>query len=504
MRVQLAEGYVLHSRPYRDTSLIVEYFSREHGRVALVAKGAKGRRARGGNAAALLQLFNPLACSWAGRGELKTLTACEAAGPPPGLRGAKLYSGMYLNELLARLLHHEDPHQALFDAYRAALRALAADNDAEAPLRIFEFALLDELGYGFDVAVDGAQGGPVDPAAWYRYEPDVGMVRDRGGIAEPSGSVYGKDEHRQPRFRGAHLREVAAASGSPAARRCAKQLMRCVLSSHLGAKPIKSRELFAPPPGIGYGGGMRLILLGPPGAGKGTQAQKLCRHFAIPQISTGDMLRAAVRAGTALGREAEAVIARGELVSDSLIIGLVKERIGESDCAGGFLFDGFPRTLPQAEAIAAAGIAIEHVLEIAVDDGEIVRRLEGRRIHEASGRVYHLSHNPPRTAGRDDVTGEPLAQREDDRAETVRKRLAVYHEQTAPLTAFYKARNGQAATAATLSESAPGPSSTASAMPGRAPLSADGNHVDRHPIYHKIDGSGDVDAVHAQLLAAIS
>ena len=238
MRVELAQGYVLHTRPYRDTSLLVEFFSREHGRVALVARGAK-RRARGGNAAALMQLFNPLACSWSGRGDLKTLTACEAAGPPPSLRGTGLYSGLYLNELVVRLLHHEDPHQALFDAYRGALEALAAApaSGAEAPLRHFEFILLEELGYGFDVAVDGMTGEAVNPDTWYRYDPEYGMVRDRGGIAEPGAP-------EPPRFRGAHLREVSAGADSETARRCAKQLMRQVLGGHLGAKPIKSRELF--------------------------------------------------------------------------------------------------------------------------------------------------------------------------------------------------------------------------------------------------------------------
>jgi adenylate kinase len=182
---------------------------------------------------------------------------------------------------------------------------------------------------------------------------------------------------------------------------------------------------------------MRLILLGPPGAGKGTQARFICERYGIPQISTGDMLRAAVAAGSELGRKAKAVMDAGQLVSDDIIVGLVKERIVEPDCAGGFLFDGFPRTLPQAEAIRAAGVVIEAIVEIEVPDDEIVTRMSGRRVHLPSGRTYHVTFNPPRVAGRDDVTGEPLTQRDDDREETVRKRLAAYHEQTAVLSSYY-------------------------------------------------------------------
>ncbi|EZQ18790.1 adenylate kinase [Pseudomonas sp. G11-1] len=183
---------------------------------------------------------------------------------------------------------------------------------------------------------------------------------------------------------------------------------------------------------------MRVILLGAPGAGKGTQAQFICQRFGIPQISTGDMLRAAVKAGTELGLQVKEVMDSGGLVSDDLIIGLINERITHGDCANGFLFDGFPRTIPQAEALVEAGIDIDHVLEIAVDDEEIVGRISGRRVHPGSGRVYHLEHNPPRETGKDDVTGEALIQREDDQEETVRKRLQVYHTQTQPLVQFYR------------------------------------------------------------------
>ena len=183
---------------------------------------------------------------------------------------------------------------------------------------------------------------------------------------------------------------------------------------------------------------MNIILLGPPGAGKGTQAQFITEKFNIPQISTGDMLRAAVKAGTELGKKAQGIMASGGLVSDDIIIGLVKERIQEPDCANGFLFDGFPRTIPQAQALIDAGIPIDKVIEIAVEDEEIVSRLSGRRVHEASGRVYHVEHNPPQREGLDDVTGEPLIQREDDREDTVRNRLNVYHDQTEPLVKFYK------------------------------------------------------------------
>jgi adenylate kinase len=183
---------------------------------------------------------------------------------------------------------------------------------------------------------------------------------------------------------------------------------------------------------------MRVILLGPPGAGKGTQAQFICKKFDIPQISTGDMLRAAVKAETAMGLQVKEVMASGGLVSDEIIIGIVKERITEADCANGFLFDGFPRTIPQAEALQAASVAIDVVLEISVDDEEIVDRMSGRRMHEGSGRVYHIKYNPPKQEGMDDVTGEQLVQREDDQEDTVRTRLDVYHEQTKPLVGFYQ------------------------------------------------------------------
>ena len=182
---------------------------------------------------------------------------------------------------------------------------------------------------------------------------------------------------------------------------------------------------------------MRLILLGAPGAGKGTQATFICQKFGFPQISTGDMLRAAVKAGTPLGIEAKTVMASGALVSDDLIINLVKERIAQSDCAQGFLFDGFPRTIPQADAMKAAGVKLDYVLEIDVPFEAIIERMSGRRSHVASGRTYHLSYNPPKVAGKDDITGEPLIQRDDDKEETVRKRLDVYSAQTRPLVAYY-------------------------------------------------------------------
>ncbi len=182
---------------------------------------------------------------------------------------------------------------------------------------------------------------------------------------------------------------------------------------------------------------MRLILLGAPGAGKGTQAANICARFGIPQISTGDMLRAAVKAATPLGLKAKAVMDAGGLVSDDLIIGLVRDRLQQDDCAAGFLFDGFPRTLGQADALKAAGIAIDYVVDFEVPDEDIVDRLGGRRVHPASGRVYHLRYNPPKVAGRDDVTGEELVQRDDDREDTVRRRLAVYRDQTRPLVDYY-------------------------------------------------------------------
>lgn len=182
---------------------------------------------------------------------------------------------------------------------------------------------------------------------------------------------------------------------------------------------------------------MRMILLGAPGAGKGTQAKFLTEAYGIPQISTGDMLRAAVKAGTDIGLKAKSVMDSGALVTDDIIIDLVKERITQDDCKEGFLFDGFPRTIPQAEAMRDAGVEIDIVMEINVPDDEIVRRLSGRRVHPDSGRVYHVVFNPPEVEGKDDVTGEPLVQRDDDKEGTVRKRLSVYHDQTKPLVKFY-------------------------------------------------------------------
>jgi adenylate kinase len=184
---------------------------------------------------------------------------------------------------------------------------------------------------------------------------------------------------------------------------------------------------------------MRVILLGPPGAGKGTQAHFIREKYRIPQISTGDMLRAAVKAGTPLGVAAKKVMDAGQLVSDDIIIGLVTERLKQADCRQGYLFDGFPRTIPQAEALKDAGCALDYVLEIDVPDDEIIARMSGRRVHPASGRSYHVKFNPPRQANRDDVTGEPLVQRDDDREETVRRRLEVYRAQTRPLVDYYGA-----------------------------------------------------------------
>lgn len=213
---------------------------------------------------------------------------------------------------------------------------------------------------------------------------------------------------------------------------------------------------------------MRIILLGPPGAGKGTQAQFIMQRYGIPQISTGDMLRAAVKAGTELGLKAKAVMDSGSLVSDDIIIGLVKERIAQPDCERGFLFDGFPRTIPQAEALTAAAVPLDHVVEIAVDDDEIVGRISGRRVHEASGRVYHVTNNPPKQQGLDDVTGEPLIQRVDDTEETVRKRLQVYHDQTKPLVDYYSRMSGASA-----------------------------------PKYHRIQGVGSVENIRDAIFAAL-
>jgi|TARA_R110001583_G_scaffold33943_1_gene114522 adenylate kinase len=183
---------------------------------------------------------------------------------------------------------------------------------------------------------------------------------------------------------------------------------------------------------------MRIILLGAPGAGKGTQAQFMMDKYAIPQISTGDMLRAAAKAGTELGLKAKELMDAGQLVSDELIIGLVKERIAQDDCAKGFLLDGFPRTIPQADAMKEAGVIVDFVLEFDVPDEEIVKRMAGRRVHSGSGRTYHIVYNPPKVEGKDDVTGDELAIRPDDEESTVRKRLEIYHAQTAPLIAYYK------------------------------------------------------------------
>jgi len=182
---------------------------------------------------------------------------------------------------------------------------------------------------------------------------------------------------------------------------------------------------------------MRLILLGPPGAGKGTQAKFICEKYGIPQVSTGDMLRAAIKAGSLLGQEAKKVIDAGHLVSDDIVVNLVRERLLQDDCRDGYLFDGFPRTIPQAEAIKTAGVALDFVLKLEVDDAEIAERMSGRRVHLASGRSYHIKFNPPKVEGKDDVTGEPLIQRDDDLRETVLKRLEVYHSMTRPLLQYY-------------------------------------------------------------------
>ena len=214
---------------------------------------------------------------------------------------------------------------------------------------------------------------------------------------------------------------------------------------------------------------MRVILLGPPGAGKGTQAQFVCDEYQIPQISTGDMLRAAVRAESPLGARVKEVMDSGQLVSDDIIIELVKDRIQQQDCANGFLFDGFPRTIVQAQALADAKIELDCVLEIAVPDEEIVRRLSGRRVHEASGRIYHLVFNPPRKGELDDESGDPLVQREDDKEETVRQRLVVYHSQTYPLIEFYQ----------------------------------QGSHS--NPVrYYEVDGLGDVEVIRAAVIGALA
>ena len=217
---------------------------------------------------------------------------------------------------------------------------------------------------------------------------------------------------------------------------------------------------------------MRLILLGAPGAGKGTQATQICQKYGIPQISTGDMLRAAVKAGTPLGMAAKKVMDSGALVSDDIIIGLVKERITQADCANGFLFDGFPRTIPQAEAMKNAGVKLDVVLEIDVPDTAIIERMSGRRAHLPSGRTYHLKFNPPKVAGKDDVTGEDLVQREDDKEATVRKRLEVYQAQTRPLVDYYSA------------------------------WAAGGDA--QAPRYRRIDGSGTVEQITERAFAALA
>ena len=216
---------------------------------------------------------------------------------------------------------------------------------------------------------------------------------------------------------------------------------------------------------------MRLILLGAPGAGKGTQATFICQKYEIPQISTGDMLRAAVKAGTELGLQAKSIMDSGGLVSDSLIINLVKERLQQPDCAKGFLFDGFPRTLPQADAMKAAGVALDFVVEIDVPFEAIIERMSGRRSHPASGRTYHVKFNPPKVQDKDDVTGEPLIQREDDKEETVKNRLNVYSAQTRPLVKYY--------------------SDWAQLEPSKAPK------------YRAVNGLGNVDGITAQMLAAL-
>jgi len=220
---------------------------------------------------------------------------------------------------------------------------------------------------------------------------------------------------------------------------------------------------------------MRLILLGAPGAGKGTQAQFICEKFAIPQISTGDMLRAAVKAGTELGIAAKKIMDAGGLVSDDIIIGLVKDRLTQPDCSKGYLFDGFPRTIPQAQAMKDAGVPIDYVLEIDVPFDAIIDRMSGRRVHPASGRTYHVSFNPPKVEGKDDVTGEALIQRDDDKEETVRKRLQVYNDQTRPLVDYYSTWATQSSAADKV----------------------------KAPAYRKVSGTGNVDDITASIFAEL-
>jgi adenylate kinase len=216
---------------------------------------------------------------------------------------------------------------------------------------------------------------------------------------------------------------------------------------------------------------MRIILLGAPGAGKGTQAQFICEKFGIPQISTGDMLRAAVKASTPMGQEAKKIMDAGGLVSDEIILGLIAERLKQADCTKGFLFDGFPRTIPQAEALRTQGIDLDYVLEIDVADEEIIKRMSGRRVHTTSGRTYHVVFNPPKTEGKDDTTGDALIQRDDDREETVKKRLDVYHSQTKPLVEFYS-NWGKSGTTGS-------------------------------PKYRKIAGVGSLDSIKSEVLSAL-
>lgn len=217
---------------------------------------------------------------------------------------------------------------------------------------------------------------------------------------------------------------------------------------------------------------MRIMLLGGPGAGKGTQALKLTEYYKIPQISTGDMLRAAIAAGTELGISAKTVMDAGKLVSDDIIIGLVKERLQQPDCRNGFLFDGFPRTIPQADALKSANIRLDHVVEIAVPDEEIISRISGRRVHPASGRVYHTRFNPPVVVGIDDVSGEPLVQRDDDKEETIRKRLEVYHQQTEPLINYYQQWSA--------------------------------SHSAQAPEFHRVSGIGNVDAIFSKIIKELN